>query len=277
MPVRNYSNTSVTTSVANTGGISAAATSLVLASQTGMPPVPFSLLIDGGLSTAEIVTVTAGSGTAGSPYTITRAQDGTLAASHAQGAVVTHSVTARDLQEAQAHIYDVTPGSPHGLPASAWNLIQTVVKTTDQGIASTTTLQNDLQMKVNLISGGTYEIEVHYIYTSLGGDLVTQWSVPVGSTGPAGITAYRNCIGPASDISSKTAANGNFGCYGFSNNALYGGVGLTNGSHSLHAVETCIIVAGSTNLLTVQWGQNVSSADTLTMRAGSYIRATRIA
>lgn len=274
--MRYFSNTAANATIQNPGGISAAATSLILSTQTGMPAVPFSLLLDGGLATAEIVTVTAGLGTAGTPYTITRASDGTIAATHALGATAVHTVTARDLQEPQAHIDNVTPGSPHGLPSSAWNQIQTVIKTTDQGIASTTTLQSDIQMKVNVVSGATYEIEVHYIYTSLGGDLVTQWSVPVGTTGPAGITAYRACIGPASDIGSKTASNGNFGCYGFSNNALYGGVGLTNGSHSLHAQENAIIVAGATGLLTVQWGQNVSSADTLTMRAGSYIKATRV-
>jgi hypothetical protein len=71
------------------GSITAGATSLVVSSATGAPGVPFRLKIDD-----EILLVTA---VAGTTYTVTRGQEGTPAASHADGAAVEHILTAGGL------------------------------------------------------------------------------------------------------------------------------------------------------------------------------------
>jgi hypothetical protein len=115
-PAFYYSNLSVsnTTGVA----ISNSATSVYCASApVGFPAqFPFKLVLGG----AEIVSVTAGSGTAGTPWTITRAQDGTAAQAWALGTTLVHELTAGDLSLSRTHEIAVQAQLPHGLPATAW-------------------------------------------------------------------------------------------------------------------------------------------------------------
>lgn len=115
-PAFYYSNLSVnnTTGVA----ISNSATSVYCASTpTGFPATfPFKLVLGG----SEIVTVTAGQGTSGTPWTITRAQDGTAAAAWAVGTTVVHELTAGDLSLSRSHEAAQQAQTPHGLPATAW-------------------------------------------------------------------------------------------------------------------------------------------------------------
>lgn len=90
------------TTINDASGISNSDTSLVVASVTGVPPVPFRILIE-----SEIIVVTAVSGTT---FTIVRGQESTAAASHADGITVTHIVTAEGLLrlEALSKIYVAT-------------------------------------------------------------------------------------------------------------------------------------------------------------------------
>jgi len=69
----------------------------------------------------ELVLVTAGLGTLASPYTITRAFDGTSAKSHAKGVTVEHGFSQIDFQEPQLHLnLTGSASAAHGLPSSAW-------------------------------------------------------------------------------------------------------------------------------------------------------------
>jgi hypothetical protein len=86
------------------GAITAGATSLVVASASGAPSVPFKLSID-----AEIVKVTA---VAGTTYTVTRAQEGTTAAAHADGATVENLITAEPLNLGLVMAGTAFPASP---------------------------------------------------------------------------------------------------------------------------------------------------------------------
>jgi hypothetical protein len=70
--------------------------------------------LDHGQTTKEVVNVTAAVGTT---LTVTRGQDGTSAAGHTAGAVVAHTVVARDLSEPQAHI--AATSNVHGLTGGA--------------------------------------------------------------------------------------------------------------------------------------------------------------
>jgi hypothetical protein len=119
-----YSNFAVAGTIGNSGGISSSATSMYLTSTpTGYPgSFPFKLVLDAGTASEEIVTVTAGAGTSGTPWTITRAQDGSTSHAHANGAAVQHQITAGDETLARVHEAETTyaSGPPHGLPASAW-------------------------------------------------------------------------------------------------------------------------------------------------------------
>lgn len=135
----NYSNTSVETTLTNT--ISAIETSIVVGSVSGFPvSYPYTLVLDHGEATREVVNVTAGVGTT---LTVTRGQDGTAASGHNAGVTVVHAAVARDLQEPQDHIAAST--NVHGLAGGA-----AVVGTT-----STQTLTNKTLTSPTVNSGAT--------------------------------------------------------------------------------------------------------------------------
>jgi hypothetical protein len=111
--MRYYSSTAV--AMALTGSVSEIATTLVVDTALGLPAqTPFTLVVDVGLSTEEIVTVT---GVAGTSLTVTRGSDGTTAVAHTVGAVIRHMVTARDLREPQEHL--TATANVHGIGATA--------------------------------------------------------------------------------------------------------------------------------------------------------------
>jgi len=112
IPNRYYSSTATRTQL--TGAISSTATLMPVASTTGMPDsTPFTLLLDGGTASEEIVTVTSISGLT---LTVTRGEDGTTGAAHAIGCDVRHAATARDFREPQEHM--AATADVHGISGS---------------------------------------------------------------------------------------------------------------------------------------------------------------
>ena len=110
-PKRNFSSTAVETSLQSSipaQSQGASNTSFIVASVSGFPSVPFTLIVDPDTSKEEVVTVTAASSTT---LTVTRGEDSTQAVAHSAGAVVRHGVSGRDFREEQTHIaargYDV--------------------------------------------------------------------------------------------------------------------------------------------------------------------------
>jgi hypothetical protein len=99
MAARNYSSTAVATTL--NGAVTDTATTISLNAGTGLPSVPYTLVLDPDTVNEEIVTVTAGSY---SSLTVVRGVDGTSGVAHDNLAVVKHMLTARDVQEAQKHI-----------------------------------------------------------------------------------------------------------------------------------------------------------------------------
>lgn len=138
MTARKYSNTFAETTLS--GSINNSVTTITIGSTTGLPAsFPYTLAIDYGTASVEMVTVTA---LAGSNLTVTRGQDGTSAQSHTGGARVVHPVTARDLSEPQVHID--SSSDIHGLSGGAsvvgTSQAQTLTNKTISG--STNTLTN---------------------------------------------------------------------------------------------------------------------------------------
>ena len=100
MARRFYSSIAVRTTLSS--GINSSVTSITVAAVTGFPgSYPYTLILDEGLSTQEVVEVTAGSGTT---LTVTRGVDGSVAAAHGTGAAVNHGVSARDFDEPNAFL-----------------------------------------------------------------------------------------------------------------------------------------------------------------------------
>ena len=93
-------------------GVSAGAATIVVDTVTGLPPsLPFTLMIDPGTATEEVVEATV---VGGFTLTITRGVDGTTAQAHLIGAEVRHAYSARDFQDSRNHEASV---GAHGLTA----------------------------------------------------------------------------------------------------------------------------------------------------------------
>lgn len=136
MALRYFANAPATTLAAS---CSAAATSISVNSVTGLPiQYPYTLIIDRGTASEEVVSVTAASGTT---LTVTRGADSTTAFTHSIGAEVVHGISAQDPREANAHVNATT--GVHGAAGA-------VVGTTD-----TQTLTNKTLGATNTVNGFT--------------------------------------------------------------------------------------------------------------------------
>lgn len=119
---RFYSNIANITTLSNSTGLTPSGTSLSVVSTTGWPTnFPFIARIEPDSANEELVLVTSGLGTLGTPYAVTRAFDGTSGKSHAKGVTVEHGFSQIDFQEPQLHLnLTGSASSAHGLPSSAW-------------------------------------------------------------------------------------------------------------------------------------------------------------
>jgi hypothetical protein len=125
---RFYSSTFVQTSLAS--GISAGATSFNVGTTTGAPGTPFEISVDQNTPSEELMLVT---NISGLQYTVVRAQGGTAAVSHANGASVVHVMYAQDLTDASIH--EGSFDDVHGLSVGSL-----VVGTTDTQTLTNKTL-----------------------------------------------------------------------------------------------------------------------------------------
>lgn len=101
---------------------SSSATLFLSTTPVGYPTsFPFTLVIDPGLSSMELVQVNSGAGTSGTPWNITRGFDGTTAVAHTAGSsVVQHDTSAFDFTTSRSHEALGSGSGVHGLPSAAW-------------------------------------------------------------------------------------------------------------------------------------------------------------
>lgn len=134
---RYYSSTSG--SMTLVGAINASATSLIVDTTTGLPAsVPFTIIVDPGLASMEIMDCTA---VAGTTLTVTRGRDGTSGQSHDNGAVIRHGFSARDFDESRAHEDDLTA---HGATGAVVGTTNTQTLTNKDLTSATNTFPTSL-------------------------------------------------------------------------------------------------------------------------------------
>lgn len=119
---RYYSNLSQGSFITTTGGLPIGSTSMTVQATVRWPVLtPFAVRVEPGTANEEVVLVTSGSGTAGSPYLLMRGYDGTAQVNHSQGSAVVPGFCQADLAEPQQHINQTSSTSgAHGLPSNAW-------------------------------------------------------------------------------------------------------------------------------------------------------------
>lgn len=155
---RNYSSTARDTTL--TAFISNSATTMQVAGTDGFPAVPFVLVIDPDSLQEEIVDVT---NVAGNTLTVTRGVDGSAGLSHNIGAVVRHSVSARDFTEAMNHRNNTQ--NVHGVTGA-------VVGTTDAQTLSNKTLDAPV-VNGGLVAGSVVATGSTITGGSLSGQTIT--------------------------------------------------------------------------------------------------------
>jgi len=101
-----FSNTAVATTLSTS--ISDADTSLTVNSSTGYPAVPFTIAINPGTSSEEIIKVAAKSGTTFS--SLSRGYDNTTARAHTSGASIKHVAAAEDFDALYTHSHATSDG-----------------------------------------------------------------------------------------------------------------------------------------------------------------------
>lgn len=215
---RYYSNLAIADTLAVPGGgnLSTSATSLYAGSGSpvGYPAsFPFTLCLEPASSNFELVSVTAGAGTAATPWTVTRAYDGSLARTHTAGTPIAHTWSANDFTQAALHYAEGSGSAVHGLPASAWlgNAAATINETTlansttnvvtwsgipatyqhllvvvQARLTETTALTDDIALTFNGDTGAHYS-SLTMSATNISGSLV----------GPSAATAYAGSSIPA--------------------------------------------------------------------------------
>lgn len=150
-------------------------------------------------------------------------------------------------------------------------------KPADETVTSSTTLQNDDHLVLALSANATYEFEAFLFTIETGGDFVgdikTAFAFPAGATvhlvgaGPhptsftTGTSSVTEWLARPTQTSSPTQT-------------LTYGVG--SGQTALW-MKGVIVVSATAGDLQLQWAQNVSDATGITVKAGSWIAAERIA
>lgn len=220
---------------------------------------PFILALEPATSSFELVLVTAGAGTSASPWTVSRAADGTLAHAHSAGVPIEHTFSAGDFTEAAQHYAMGSGSGVHGLPASAWNgnacsainettlansttnvitwsgipqTYQHLLVVAQARLTETTALTDDITLAFNGDSGAHYS-SLTISATNISGSLVGPSAATAYAT--TGIPAFRAA---ASQGGAPANAGGGFAwvpnyAQAAFNKAVYSFSGAGNGTSSM--------------------------------------------
>lgn len=201
MALRYYSNTAVATTLA--APIAGGDTSLVVTAASGFPgSFPYTLIVDYGASTSEVVEVTAAAGTT---LTVTRGVDNTSAQAHGLAAVVVHGISKRDVSEPNTHI--AASADIHGLSGGAavtgTTQAQTLTNKTMSGASNTFT-----SLPAAQVTGALSGVSSVTSSGAIAGTTLTGSSTVTGTalipTGLTGATTASRYVGGTATVAPAT-------------------------------------------------------------------------
>jgi hypothetical protein len=149
---------------------------------------------------------------------------------------------------------------------NSWFVPLAAYKGADQSVTSSTTLVNDSALVVPVAANAVYDFSLRVFYTggTTGtGDIITQLTVPSGTTGLLRIAGLNLSLAFQ---------------YGYRTIPI---AALAFGGNGTSTLEVCEITGTVTTSSTAgnlqfQWAQNTSSATATTVKAGSVLVAQRI-
>ena len=142
---------------------------------------------------------------------------------------------------------------------------RTAFKPVDESVATSIVLQADDDLSIPVTAGATYSIDGCLIVTGdPAGDLALTVTAPPGSAG--GWTPTATTLGTTDGTGSVRMTRFDFGASSSMGATAAGVIVNPQGG----------VIAGADGMVTVQWAQAVSSATATMVRAGSWLRLTRM-
>lgn len=144
-------------------------------------------------------------------------------------------------------------------------------KSGDESVTSSATLQNDDVLVLPVVANARYIMDSQFFYTGAGDGATGGFKI--GWTGPSGATMLWANYGTTQNLS-PTLVN-----YNVVVESIGGGRGVgTNGATVMSCVPKGVLNTGANSgSLQLQWAQGGSNATATVLKAGSWIRLTRIA
>jgi len=147
-----------------------------------------------------------------------------------------------------------------------------VLKSADESVNLSTTLQNDNDLAYTVAATGTYVFDLHLYATSAAnaaGDLIYGFSFPTGTlhfaqTGP------NNLLASGSNETGEWIAR-----LSATSGTTSTPVGLSTSMIGIHVHG--ILIATATGTLQLMWAQNTSNANNSTVKAGSHMIVRQVA
>lgn len=146
-----------------------------------------------------------------------------------------------------------------------------VVKSADETVTSSTTLQNDDHLFLTPLINTTYDLEL-CIFTFVGGSIIdvsAAFTFPAGATLSMGAFSPDNTLGAGATVGPGQWINSVGDTSSPSAAFVFG-----SGSNVTSMIKGTLLMGATAGVLHFQWAQAASSAAPLSVLAGSYLRLT---
>jgi hypothetical protein len=173
-----------------------------------------------------------------------------------------------------SYVVDYIISNENNYSMDVWDKPRIIMKKSDESISADTTLSNDDQLYAYLPPNSFFEIDFllkYYTNASTTPDIKVDWL----ATGDIEAVTQRACFGYAVATATMYSASFKYYAMDLTQEMPYGG-GEQADKYSF-AKEKFIVKTGvNGGILQLRWAQNTSDANATTVKAGSYIKVTKL-